>query len=477
MALQVLVFAAALWLGFYLLARDPAKSRLRWTGSGLVAYALAIAANLLESAGGAVVRGSGWQQLGQLLTILPALLWTGALLSFLPEGSALRRRLSPIWAFVWLPAVLVAFVVTGGVSRPPLDAGSIRTSHLLFAALILLPLLGGPLLLVRSKPSPRSRSTWGVLVAATIFFGLQLGWLLLPVVPVPQLLLLLGVGLDLFLLGVTIAVLDAFEEGEAIRRDMVRSATGSLLAATLFGGQVALFIFLTGVATFGRLALLLSTIALAIAFQTFLERIQTALDGWVFQDDERLVATRASYRAAAQGAPRLQNQLQLEKLDDETLVRLTRRALSHFGDLPRLSSSPLIRLPLIDRRLAARGLKGDTLERAAELKGMLAESIERLKPRGEEPFGTGDEWRHYNALYFPYVAGLRPYSRRAIHDDLDPVSAQALDWFRQSVPERTMYNWQAAAAALVAQDLKEKTIRVAAANPTTLPVTTDPSSP
>jgi hypothetical protein len=415
----------------------------------------------METAG-SVTHPDGWQQVGRLLTLISALTWTGALLSLLPEVSALRQRLYRIWAYAWMPVVLIAFFVASIFGWLQSEDGSGMTMpQLLFAALILLPLLAGLLLLVRSKPSPRRRTVVGVLVVATIFFGLQVGWLLLPFVPVPHTLLLLGIGLDLFLLGLTIAVLDAFEEGEAIRRDMTRSFVGSFLAAALFGGQVALFIFLRGEANIVLLALLLSTIGVAIGYQTFSEAIQSLLDVVTFGDNAQLVATRASYRTAAQKASRLQEQLRADELDEETLVRLTRRALSHFGDLPRLSSSPLTRLALIDHRLAARGLKGDTLERAAELKAVLAESIERLKPRGEEGFGSGDEWRYYNALYFPYVAGLKPYSRRTLHENLDPAQREALNWFRHSVPERTLYNWQSTAAQLVARDLKEKAIHAA----------------
>ena len=35
-----------------------------------------------------------------------------------------------------------------------------------------------------------------------------------------------------------------------------------------------------------------------------------------------------------------------------------------------------------------------------------------------------------------------------------------LDWFRTQVPQRTLYNWQNAAAALVARDLRERSRRV-----------------
>jgi hypothetical protein len=99
------------------------------------------------------------------------------------------------------------------------------------------------------------------------------------------------------------------------------------------------------------------------------------------------------------------------------------------------------------------------LERAAELKAVLTESIIRLKPRGEDDFGTSDEWRYYNALYFLYVVGLKPYSQRTQHIPTDPVTRKALEWFRVHVPERTLYNWQNAATRLIAQDLRNGSIK------------------
>jgi hypothetical protein len=72
-----------------------------------------------------------------------------------------------------------------------------------------------------------------------------------------------------------------------------------------------------------------------------------------------------------------------------------------MGNLPRLAASPLTRLPVIDKQLASRGDEDNTLERAAELKSLLTQSIERLKPRDQGDFGTSDEWRHYNSLYYP----------------------------------------------------------------------------
>ena len=97
----------------------------------------------------------------------------------------------------------------------------------------------------------------------------------------------------------------------------------------------------------------------------------------------------------------------------------------------------------------------NTLTRAAELKRLLTDAIIHLKPAGENGFNSTDEWRYYNALYFPYVLGLRPYSRRAEYTDLDDSAQAALDWFRSQVPERTLHNWQNSAAKLVAQYLRE----------------------
>jgi hypothetical protein len=130
-----------------------------------------------------------------------------------------------------------------------------------------------------------------------------------------------------------------------------------------------------------------------------------------------------------------------------------------LGDLPRLSASPLIRLSAVDARLLAQHQTDNTLARAAILRDLLVESIMWLKPdtgpESELAFDNSDAWRHYNALYFPYVVGLKPYSRRTIHDNPDATVRDALAWFQSQVPERTLYNWQNAAAKLVAQHLSE----------------------
>ncbi len=141
-------------------------------------------------------------------------------------------------------------------------------------------------------------------------------------------------------------------------------------------------------------------------------------------------------------------------MSEDERSRLTRRALGHFGDLTRLASNPLAQLPIIEQRLLKRRAPDTTLDRAAELKSVLTESIAKLKPRGSKNFDSTDEWRFYNSVYFPYVAGLRPFSRNQDRN-LQDYERDALEWFQTSVPERTLHNWQNTAARLIANDLWE----------------------
>jgi hypothetical protein len=201
-------------------------------------------------------------------------------------------------------------------------------------------------------------------------------------------------------------------------------------------------------------ALLLATVAAAIATQVLGRQAQGLADRLAFPQAPRLQEARAALRASEAALPRLSDEPRLDALDAAEFARLTRRALSHYGDLARLAASPLTRLPQIEARLRARGAPDQPVERAAELQALLGESIARLRPRGQGEFGTTDAWRYYNALYFPYVAGVRPYRRRDDLGAVDGLARQALDWFDAQVPQRTLHNWQNTAAQLIAQDLR-----------------------
>lgn len=457
--LEVWIYGLALWLGLYLVSRDPGKPRLLFTGLGLVAYGLSLATDLLAAYAPSQGVAVALVRLHWPLLYLPALAWFGAMVYLLPEEIFLRPLRVERWGCGLLAVTGLFYLVSAGTNLvfdfttfPPRPG----PAYLLFAGLVLLPMLLAVLLTGRLWWTGRPRRFLGLLLAASLFFALGAGLLLFPLDWLPRTWLLLAIGLDIGVLGLVIALLDALEEGEALLPDFFRSFDYALAAALLFGGLVGLTMALATGVTFAMLVLLLATLTAAIASQTFSQAIQAAVDGLALAAFPHLQQARASLRAAADALPRLDESSRPEELSDDQFVHLTRRALSHMGNLPRLAASPLTRLVLIDRRLARRGARDDTLERAAELKALLAESVLRLKPRAQGDFGTSEAWRYYNALYFPYVAGLKPYSRRTELDGLDPAAAEALAWFRTNVPERTLYNWQAAAARLVAQDLRER---------------------
>ena len=247
-----------------------------------------------------------------------------------------------------------------------------------------------------------------LLIVAGIFFGLSVAVLLLPLNLIPSTLLLFGIGFDVFLLGLAIARLDAFDEGETLWRDLVRSFIGAEFVAGVFG-------VLMGLAA-GAGLLLYVTLAAAISTQTFGDALQALIDKLAFAQQPRLQQAREELREVSAALPRMPELFDPHAIDEVEFVKLTRRALSNFGDLTRLTTSPLTHLPIVQKRL--NGTAGDTpLARANVLKQVLSECIVQLKPN-KNSFGSSDEWRHYNALYFPYVVGLKPYSVRSEHNSL-----------------------------------------------------------
>lgn len=448
--IEAISFAVPFWLGCYLLARNPQRALLRRAALGLLTYALALACAALEQraydAGAASVLG---QAVG-LLIALPALCWVGALLALLPEDHPLSARLDALWRYGLVPLVLLLLAAQLPGAAPRLGG--------LVLLLTVLPLLGALVLVVRAQWPQRTRHSVGLLAVAALFFGLGSMLLLVPLLPLPRWLVLAAIGIDLELLGLAIALLDAFDEGETLPPHMLRSLVAATAAALLFGGLVAAA--MAAGLGYGALmaTLLLSTLAAAIVVATCADQFQAALDRLAFARTPQLAEASAALREAASALPRLAPPAALDDSDDAEFARLVRRALSHYGDLARLAASPLTHTPAVDALLAARCLADTPLERAALLKELLASSIARLKPRENGDFGTSDAWRYYNALFFPYVVGLKPYSTRANHNGLDPAARQALEWLRADVPERTLHNWQNAAARLVAQDLRRSKI-------------------
>jgi hypothetical protein len=450
-ALSALVFGLAWWMGLYLLSRDPHKRVLVLAAVGLCGFAIVVALDAVR-----VVGGSYSEVLSRIeiyLVAVPAIAWFAVVLELArPVDTVRSRAREMVLTAVVAAVVLLCAALAGSVNGP------LRLGHWLMFAVISVSTLSAMVAAVR-RPAQPARVA-GVVAVATLFFALGNAILIIPLGLFPSWLALASTGVDVLLLGVAVALWDAFDEGQALRAAMVRSFVGSLVTAVVLGGQllIALAVLDPGVGGSAVLTVLLfTTVAVSIAVTVLADPLAGLLDHVAFVRSPRLRAERATLRTTGSALP-LRSSNPLDGLDDDTFARLTRRALSHYGDLAKLVASPLTELPVIDERLAERGAPDQPLERAAELRSLLGQQIDRLKPRDAGDFGTTEQWRYYNALYFPYVAGVRAYAQNATAAGLDPVARQAWQWFATDVPQRSFHNWQNAAAGLIAADLRARAV-------------------
>ena len=407
--MELFFFGFTLWLGAYLLARHSQKVTVQLTGWGLLAYALALAVQII------------FNQFILIILLAPALLWIGAALHLLPEEDKARQTLIRVWAVTSIPLAILTLL------------------NIWFAALIVLALVVCAGMIARLASRSQFKNTFAVLAVLALFVILSAELLILPFNWIPLSWGTSLLGLDLIFLGVTITAWDAFDEGESIRAHLVRS----FISAFYYSGALALIASLFE----DNLTLLIILITFGILTQTFSNSIQSLLDGLTLP--QKTTDERETLRQTADALPLLST-LGPASWTEEQFARLTRRALSHLGDLPKLATSPLVNLPAIAGT--------NPLDRAHALKSLLVQGIQKLKPQSDSKFGVTDEWRYYNALHFPYVLGLKPYTRRADYDSLDETTRAALDWFQTSVPERTLRNWQNTAAKLIAEEIKNRII-------------------
>lgn len=432
--LNLIPFALSTWLGFFLLARG-AHPRLRLAGFGLLMYAAALTPN---------------SPISHVLSLFPPVLWVGAIVHLDQRVADRHPLLLALWKWVLLPVT----ILLGGFFL--FDSSAAQTSLFSWISFLigLTPLFWTLSLIQDFIALLQPRQATGVLFTATIFFALGEGFLLLPLNVQIQQFILPALGIDLLFLGYCMAWFDAFDEGETFLPEMLRSFVLTSIIVLVFAGQVGFVIAIQTGLTEGMRLLLTSTIVASVLIAVFGNTIQNKLDALVFSRAPSIREAKMRLITESAVLSRKDAGVHLAGMNEEERSRLTRRALSHFGDLKRLASNPLTQLPIIEKRLRANNSPDTTLDRAAELKSLLIESIAKLKPQHEKSFDTTEEWRFYNSVFFPYVAGLRPFSRNQ-EKELQAHEQAALAWFQSFVPERTLHNWQNSAARLIANDLWE----------------------
>jgi hypothetical protein len=262
LTLAVVAFGVALWLGGYLLAGHGEKRLARLTGLGLVAYALAVAGEALSQVAPAAL-AMPIARVHWLILFLPALLWSGVLVHLLPEESGLHARLTRAWRLGLLPLTVAGLLVGAGAELVVANVAGVPRvgpAYPLLAALVLAPLGLGLVLVARRVAAIRPRPAAGLILVTSLFFALGAGLLLTPLAWLPRGWLLLSLGVDLLLLGLAIAAVNAFDEGESLVPDLTRSLVGAASAALVFGLLVALGMVASGGVTLPLLAQLLATL-------------------------------------------------------------------------------------------------------------------------------------------------------------------------------------------------------------------------
>jgi len=110
-----------------------------------------------------------------------------------------------------------------------------------------------------------------------------------------------------------------------------------------------------------------------------------------------------------------------------------RDALAHYWGGPKLTTSPLLSLRVVER--ATRNYDGNAMR---GLRAVLQQAIERLRPGGERQM-TAPEWLLYNILELKFVEGrtVREVTRRLAMSESDLYRKQrvALEEVAQALAE------------------------------------------
>ena len=295
------------------------------------------------------------------------------------------------------------------------------------------------------------------LVAVCLFTALNLLDRTSPGIETPAwLLLLVGLGA----VGGTVGVQSNLLLGKDLRRDFLYNATGLLLLLVPFLVISAAVIGFDS-ARARLLALLLAGVL--AAGHTLYDVERRRLDALFFTPEvqEERAAARAYADALASPPAGPSPELATRKQFDDAV----RRALTHLSDPTKLATSPLLNLETVARGVRAGGEEDDRLTRAAALKEILLELLDNLRPADTAGGITGDAFRFYNCLYYPYVQGitrrraptvlrqLQERRQRTGGPRTDPE--RVVDWLLQ-VDEDTFYKWQRRGSDTIAATLRER---------------------
>lgn len=149
---------------------------------------------------------------------------------------------------------------------------------------------------------------------------------------------------------------------------------------------------------------------------------------------------------------------------------LVRKAITDLKNPPQMIKSPLLSLATIEIRLRESEMEDNRLNRVAILREWLIQLIENLRPVGSEASGTGEAWRFYNVLYYPYVreislkgamVELRRFQQERRQNNRHEAPGEVertLEWLVE-IDEDTFYKWQRKASDTIASIIREQELK------------------
>ncbi len=519
--IKVAGFGGFLWLGLYIISRTTAQTRL----SIVSAVAMFVTAAFLFSSAIIENNSTGLGTGGPLVSrvfwwsnVLPMALWFH--MSSLIARRGKERRNSG-WAVLLIYLVAGLIILVGTFSDLFLNYSStvyfgenrfytdIGSAYFLFSLLLAVSSLGAMANLAQGWLHARRQGSGGesaflgqlgLLFLGALLFAFGANWqafnfsfkIELPNLPA-NLALLLGLGL----IGYGVAHFGMLIEGRDVERDFIYSFTGIALICVVY----TIILGLTGA---NSTLNLLIVVGLAILSHTLYDFGRSLLDKIFFSSNEqtaraeaRAYATELATQPAA--APELQEAIAappetapalvsnaeavatsdtnqpatpLEEIavSEKSFNDMVRRAITGLKSQPQMIKSPLLSLKLVEQRLSENELEDNRLNRASALREILIEAIEHLRPSGPDNSGTGDAWRFYNVLYYPYVREISrkaalSESRRLYEERRRTGQREAgelekvLEWLTD-VDEDTFYKWQRKASDTIAAFLRERELKV-----------------
>ena len=448
---QLTAYFVTLLLAGYILNRSRFHPLAVATAGLLGCYALIQADQFI----GKAFTGE-WTGLGRALWIvypLPVALWARIALLLKPDDEH-SLMLDRAWWTLLMP-IAVVFIFGGWLGDDLLNFGT-REAGTLFWTFAVYNVVVTSLtayLLHRIyqsiAPTDQMRRAFALLRLGGLGFAGSMVLLLLDVLPLDWFYALLVA--DVVMVGIGGIVYEAIAEGQVIRRDFALTSLKVVVTGVILVAPWGIALLLSDVWTIGLAVALLFSGGMIAFGNPLTEDLERLLDTLLGEDERQ---TRDALRTLMVNTARRPETSRFARdIDHDEFVRLTRRALSHMPNLPRLAASPLTDMQLINLRVEG---DANTLQRANELRLVLAECIDALRPQERGEYGTGDEWRFFNALYYPYVEGISPYKRSLFYDDLEQPIEDVVKWFQTTVPPRTLYNWQNRGAELIADILLEQ---------------------